>query len=260
MYKTLAELKAAIKALAGGDKTIKATDIQKAAIDLAATDLLVGDLSLSQPDPELAKLRRQVAELSMTADVRKFYGALGETEKAAFLLKSSADQLAQIAATNSDDPIVYTTKSGLEIRESAGETSVALAKQLDATVETIKALTKSGDDARFEAIYKAEFNNLPRQATIALLKAAETMSEEDKKKLLEAQRAANKALESRTRFVGKAAGNFDDVSDDPEAQLDAMAKARAEKTNETFAKAYDHVIQSEGGRELYAKFVAPSAA
>jgi hypothetical protein len=43
---------------------------------------------------------------------------------------------------------------------------------------------------------------------------------------------------------------------DEVAELDRLAKERAEKTGETFAKAYDKVLQSPAGSALYSRHVA----
>lgn len=254
MFKTLADLRAAIaKHLAGDKQDVKA--IQKSAIDLGAVAELSGDLALTQPDPETAALKRKVAELSMTADVRKHYDALAESDKVAFLAKSETEQVEIVKALNAEDPVVYTTKAGLAIRKSEGATVAALAKQNDEQADLIAKLSSENSDAAFEKSARENYAYMPLDGTVEILKAAAAMSDEDKKKkMLEALQAANKAARPKfERIGGSMVKSSEPTGENPSDKLDDLAKAYMAKadTNMTFEKAYAAILETPEGKALY---------
>jgi hypothetical protein len=268
------QLTAAIqKFQADGDSATQgdAAAITKAAADLNAEDLLpaTGPLAKSAPavDPSLAaRLDRMDKRDALGSDVRKHYDTLTtDADRDAFLALDSAAQAAEMAKAGGDDPVVYTTLDGLEVRKSAGDAVIAalrsadtgrreLAKALAGTEDTV--LTKragdelghiGGDLIGKKALLKAvgDIADEPaRNAALAVLKAADT--------------AASKAFIRK----GSGAGGPVLVQDDgngpemteAEAELDELAKARAKEGNITFEKAYTEVLQTPTGQALYKRF------
>lgn len=264
MFKTLAELKAAIQKYQGGDRAISKTDLRKAAIDLDAIGELTGDLAIApSADPEVATLKRQVAELSMTDDVRKHYQGLDETGKTAFLAKSAEEQKTEVEALTKGDPIVYTAKDGTVIRKSDGAMAVLMAKNFDTLNERLDKVEKGQLADTFEKKAREEFPYLPTASTTAMLKQASNLTDEESGPLLESLRLANKAAKPRFQQLGSAGdvsksfGGATGGADDCEARLDELAKSIMAKSNgkDTYEQAYAKAISSPEGRAIYNEMV-----
>ena len=132
-------------------------------------------------------------------------------------------------ATDSD-PVEYTSKAtGQALRKSAGETAIALAKQVDAQADQIETLTKANEMARLEKRIATEFPNLPNEedALPQLLKAAEGIGE----KAVAILASANTA----TTGLFKAAG----VAGEP-----VMTEAGADPA-ETFEKKAEELMKAD---------------
>lgn len=91
---------------------------------------------------ELEALKKQLAEslariahlqkmASLTDAQRAHHGNLGASDAEAFLAKSVADRDGDVSKALAADPVVYTTADGIEIRKSAGDLMVTLAKRAD---------------------------------------------------------------------------------------------------------------------------------
>lgn len=269
MFKTLAELMAAIAKYAQGDRTISKADLQKAAIELGAVAEINknADLALDGgASLRVAELERQIAEAAMPAAVRSHYDGLDATAKAAFLAKSATEQAAEVEQLTKGDPVVYTTKDGVAIRKSDGAVALLMAKnfdQLNSRMDTLEgSLTKSSIEKRAQT----EFPNLPLGPTVQTLKAAAALDEKDAADLIAGLTLANKAAAGKFRTagqrMGKAAGveDFGGAGDDAQAaedKLDEMAKGMMAKasTPMTYEQAYDAVVRTPEGRELYAQAV-----
>lgn len=263
MYKTIATLKAAIAKFAkdGGDAEEVKT-IRKSAIDLDATDELTGDLALAAPapkaDPETAALKREVAILKLAADAREYFDALDTAGQDAFLGKSADAQRADIDMAKSADPVVYTTDDGTPIRKSDGATLLALAKRNDKLAKDLAKSQTANEDAAFEKQASTEFQYLPTEGTVEMLKAADALPEDKKKKMLDAMRASNSAAKKNFKPLGKGAEPEADGGDGDDAveKLDAMAKAhQTANPGTSFAKSYDAVLATPEGQALYAESV-----
>lgn len=258
MFKTLAELIAAIEKYASGDRSVSKADLRKAAIDLDAVDKLTGELALAQPDPEVASLKRQVAELSMTPDVRKHYDGLDDAGKTAFLAKSADQQAAEVAAANTDDPVVYTAKDGTQVRKSDGAMAVMMAKNFDALNGRMDKLEKGHEANTFEKRAQTEFPYLPTASTVALLKSAAALTDEESAPLIAGLRLANKAAKPRFQTLGNGGDVTKSFVDDSGAEaagdkLDELAKSIMAKSKDamTYEQAYAKAITSPEGRALY---------
>lgn len=87
------------------------------------------------------------------------YSKLSGDDAEAFIAKSFSEREAVLGEIAKADPVVYTTKSGLEVRKSHGNVALELAKQAD---ENAKALASQAAEIakRDEAIEKAEVRKL----------------------------------------------------------------------------------------------------
>lgn len=229
-FTTLAALSAAVSSFAVAKSTAQdAQDILDSAEGLGADGIALlpdsGPIAKRTPaaNPEVDVLKRQVAVLSMPADVRKHYDGLAEDAQTAFLAKSADAQKAEVEAANATDPVVYKCKDGTEIRKSDGNAVLMMAKRLD-NVEAENAVLKGqvGEDSIKKRA--AEFTNLPNAE--AIVKAADLMPEADRATYLDAMRAANKAAAPRFQRLGHAGGgvSIEKGADDPETRMGAIVK------------------------------------
>ncbi len=226
-------------------------------------------------EPTVAELQARLERVSLVAalsDVEKIHLSTLEGDDAdKFLAKSIDERKAVIDALaepepdpepkDDDDPVAYKTADGIEIRKSAGEVVIAMARKADENAKESADLRKRLDDSEsarandaFEKRAADELGHLPGdlKARASLLKAAENIEDEDERK------AALAALVAGDRAMSKA---FDTVGHggtpepgSPNDELDQLAKKhQADNPDLTFEQAYDVVLKTADGRALYAK-------
>ena len=263
--------------------------------DAALNAVIATAVAKSEPQPEghdvdqkeldalKAKNERLEKIIQMNAVTKAFYdGLAGDEAKDSFVEKSAEDQAAQMqkaeddaaaekAKREAEDPLVYTTKSGIEIRKSDGTAALALAKQADedrASLETMKAenaeLKKATEAADYMKQARTEFAHLPGTAeeTAAHLKAIDSIEDEGmRKRAREQLRQQNSALAPFFGSIGTDSGN--DVGkaanasgDNADQKLDELTKKYIEANKGTsYEKAYAAVLQSPEGAEIYTQQV-----
>ncbi len=274
--KTKADLTAAItKAQADGDKLTvgEVTAIHKAATDLNADDLLpaTGVLAKSAKKDEDEETKKKVARMekrdALATDLRKHYDGLdNDADRDAFLAKSATDQAVLIEKARGDDPVVYTTLDGIDIRKSAGDTTLALAKRLDTQSKELAKANASAEDVSLTKRAGDVLGNVGGDVIgkKALLKAVDGIADTaTRDAALAVLGAANTIGKAAFRKNGSTAGSDEAVQpgadgyvpSEAEAQLDEMAKAHAKSTGVTFEKAYSEVVQTAEGASLYKRFV-----
>lgn len=274
LIKTRAELEAAInKAKGEGDNVTvgTVTAIHKAAADLKAEDILPAEGPLAkaakpkvEEDEDMKAMKAKMARMekrdALSTDLRKHYDTLSDdAARDAFLAKDASAQQVELAKAAGDDPVVYTTLDGIDIRKSAG----------DAVVNALK----SADSARREvAVEKAQRVNLEleKRAETELGKLGGTMI--GKKALLKAvdaiedeslRKAAQEVIASATEIAGKGdifekRGSGRAVTlekGSAESKLEKMAQDRAKEKSISFEKAYTEVLDTEDGQKLYAEMI-----
>lgn len=276
--KTKAELTAAIeKAQAAGDKVTvgDVTAIHKAATDLNADDLLPAQGILAKGgympgekiDPKTKKkVEQMVKRDDLSADLRKHYDTLTTDEdRDAFLSLSASDQTAELAKRSGDDPVVHTCLDGTEIRKSAGETVLALAKRNDQLARDLAKSNATSEDVTLTKRATDDLGNIGGELVgkKALLKALDSITDASTRDAASAVlKSANELAKGVFLRKGTTAGNDILVSGpdgrettEAEAKLDEMAKAHAAAHSVTFEKAYSTVIQTTEGAELYKRYV-----
>ena len=276
IIKDRAELEAAInKAKADGDNLTVGTvaAIHKAAINLKAEDALPAEGPLAKAakpkvgedeDEDMKAMKAKMARMekrdALPVDLRKHYDTLSDdAARDAFLAKDTGAQKVELEKAAGDDPVVYTTLDGIDIRKSAG----------DAVVNALK----SADSARREvAVEKAQRVNLEleKRAETELGKLGGTMI--GKKALLKAvdaiedeslRKAAQEVIASATEIAGKGdifekQGSGRAVpleKGSAESKLEKMAQDRAKENNISFEKAYTEVLDTVDGQKLYAEMI-----
>jgi len=223
-------------------------------------------------------LEKQLATATAVAKfsdaTRTHYNSLDEDEQEAFLAKSDEDRQAEVdeaiakadeeakktAKSDDDDddenPVVHKTAGGLEIRKSDGDVAVALAKQNDDLVGKVDELVAKNDDMRIQKRAEDEFKFLPGdvKTRVSIIKSVEAIADKKERAAAEAAlKAQNEAMEKAFKTYGTDTGNSADADDTPEAQLDKLAKSYAAENKVDEAEAYNKVLETPAGRELYAQ-------
>lgn len=240
--------------------------IQKAATDLGAEDELPaeGPLAKAAPPQGDAELRKRIALLEMPADVRKHYDALPAAEQDGFLAKTADERVAIVAKANEADPVLYTTKSGREIRKSHGQLAADLARdndELRGEVATMKGdLTANTLEKR-----AAAYPNVAAPRAMSMLKAADALGvdTDDGKAVIKSLADMNQASSRLFKSVGSEDPSGGDVAKggDPAAvtefnaavealvdtakgvgRADAMSKARAANPD-LFKRAFPDAVE-----------------
>ena len=203
------------------------------------------------------RLDRASAVLALGSDERAHYDALNdEAAQEAFLVKSADARRVEIAATQDADPIVYTTADGVEIRKSAGDAFIALAKSNDDLRKEADALRAEREQEALEKRADVELSHLPGDVKVraAMLQALEDIPEAAQREaahnMLKAQNAVMAtAFETRGVGIGPAEGSPDDA-------LAKLAQAYAKEHGVTEAAAYAAVMDTPEGAAVYAKSIS----
>lgn len=187
---------------------------------------------------------------SMTDAERSHLSALtDDASKRAFVSKTAAERKVEIdraeARKSESDPVVYTTTAGVELRKSAGEFAISLAKRADEQAAEIEKLRAKGEESDLRKRAEELLPNLPGsiEVRMELLKQAERIENAElRKEALEALKAQNaemaKALERRGTSEGIGDGGHGSGAI---AELDSLAKARASERKIDYREAYEQV-------------------
>lgn len=215
---------------------------------------------------EQAVTKEQHEAVTAELQLAKAYGRLTDAEKAhaaslpegaernSFIQKSDSDRAAVVEKATAADPVVYTCLDGTEIRKSAGELVIKLAKQADESARELAAEKAAHSQDRLAKRADAELGNLPGEsvAKVALLRAVEGISDEAVRKQVDGLlKAANERGGAAFEQLGTAAKGVE--VKDAEAKLDELAQKRATANGTDFHKAYAEVLATPEGRALYAQ-------
>lgn len=271
--KTRAELEAAIaKAKGEGDNVTVATvtALHKAATDLKAEDALPTEGPLAKAKAPVtedddvkalkAKMKRMEKRDELPADVRKHYDTLTTDEaRDAFLAKDASAQQTELQKAAGDDPVVYTTLDGIDIRKSAGDAVVSALKSADSARREVAVEKAQRVNLELEKRAETELKSLGGTmiGKKALLKALDSIEDEAVRK------SAMEVVTSAAEIAGK--GNLFEKrgsgapapleKGSAETQLEKMASDRAKEKSISFEKAYDEVLDTEDGQKLYAEMI-----
>lgn len=234
----------------GHTHTIDQADMAQALLALVNK----GDDPMAPTAEELqAQVDRLTKIVALTPEHRAHFDTLDETSQDDFLSKAAADRDAAIEVAKSADPVAYTTDAGMEIRKSAGDVVIAMAKQADATARENATLRKQAEQTALEKRATDELPNLGGtvQVRAAILSAIDGIEDEDVRK------AAHERLRAGSESLGKVfepqghGGAGEPVDGSAEAKLAALTKSYAEKHDVSMAKAEAAVLDTDEGNRLY---------
>lgn len=255
-------------------------------VTFTSTDRTIQTEMFEMTPEEIQKLQKaaeiakaEVEKLNKVAAMKPehfaHYSGLFEKDRDAFVDMDDAKRDAVIAkaqkAKDDQDPIVFTTKTGVEIRKSDGVAALAMAKQLDSQAESIAVLKQDNEkllsernDTAFEKRAEKELPHLPGtvKARAALLKAAEGIEDEnDRKQAVSALRAQNNAMSWAFTSKGYSADDGVIISKHdegvaPSDTLDSLvAEYRKDHPDVNESAAMDAVLHTERGAAAYNKSV-----
>ncbi len=221
--------------------------------------------------PTVDELKKQLAHANQVAalnDAEKAHFEILKGDEAdAFLAKSADERKAVVddvakraadaaEAAKGDDAVVYTTLDGIELRKSAGEAFIAMAKSNDALR---KRLDESEDARAQDALEKraeTELTHIPGdvKTRTAMLKALDGIEDKGQRE------AAHNALKAQNEALSKAfdtAGHGSTPAPgSPDDELERLAKEHLDKNSDlTYEAAYDAVLKTGQGQELYNKSI-----
>jgi len=213
------------------------------------------DVLKAQADKTAVLLADTLILAGMNDIQKAYHSKLDDDAKAVFIKKSSVEMDEEIAKKAENEETYTTTKGTVINKSEIGPVVFAVLKQQDIDLRAAEATIakqKEESDAK-DAIAKAEamFPNLPGtpESKGKILKAIESLPAEEKETVLKMLKSGN---ETNGKVFKEIGAGGEDISTDSE-KLEKLAKAKAEKDGITFAKAYNAVLDTPEGKELYQK-------
>ena len=213
---------------------------------------------------QVTKLQAQLNRANLVAtlnDAMKAHlGTLEGDAADAFLTKSDkerqtvVDNLAKVAVD--EDPVVYKTIDGIDLHKSAGEAFIAIAKSNDALRKDNDELREQREQDILVKRAETEFSHIPGDIGVrtTMLKALDGIKDDAQREAaMGALKAQNEAMSKAFDVIGHGGSPVPGSSDD---QLEQLAKKyNGENPNLTPEQAFDAVLKTAAGSELYAKSV-----
>ena len=225
--------------------------------DGGVTDLLTKEGDMPNPDLEKtvqdlqAKLKVATALSTMNDAQKAYYAALPEADQPAFLEKSDADRAAVIEKAQAEDPVVFTTATGVEIRKSDGPVVLALAQDAAAANKRADEAETISKRARFEKAATEHLGHLPGSIDVrcAIVKALDGIDDEAVRSLAaQSLIAADRAMAGV--YTRKGAGPDPNApalpgGENPNQKLDALTKRfQDDNPGTSYVDAYEKVAEA----------------
>ena len=251
-----------LSVVAGHTHTVDQGDMSQAVLALLAKNKKEGDTMADKPlETQLKEaqdlLKVANAVIVLKAEERTHFDKLDEEGKKKFLVKSGDDRKAEIAAAEKavtdSDPVVYTTMDGVELRKSAGEALLAMAKSNDTIRKENQELRDKTDQDALEKRAEKELKYMPGDLATraAMLKAIDGIEDSAQREAAHnALKAQNESMSDAFKTHGHG-GQADPGS--PQSELDTLSKSYAVEHKVSEAVAFTKVLETEKGKELYSK-------
>lgn len=224
------------------------TDLEKKTADDAAAV----EKRIEKLEGDLVK----ASALATLTDVQKaLHGTMSPEAQAEYLEATPERRQAAVEKAAGDDPVVYTTLAGEDIRKSAGDLLLNLAKRADESEKNLAIEKAARERETFAKRAKEELDKLPgdESAQVALLKAVASIPDDaDRKGAGEILVAANKGVSKAFDTAGTTDGGDSTGSAAAEQKLEKLATEHSKlNAGSSFAKSYKAVLATPEGRELY---------
>ncbi len=189
---------------------------------------------------------------------RTHFENLDEVGKRVFATKGEIERTVEIAKSLETD-VVYKDSAGAVYRKSDDPRLIELAKRADEDRKVAKADREALEQERLEKRAADELAGLPGTATekAAALRALEAIpNQAHREAALKAIKAGGAAISAGFDTLGttevQSQLGLDVESDDPNAQLEVLAREHAKTNKVSLGKAYREVTKTDAGRKLYA--------
>lgn len=245
-----------------GARVLQEALARKSTPSPASPNLNLGDINMN----ELDTLKQQLSDLTKRAERaeriakmsgahKAHYDALSADDQELFLAKSTADRATEVTKSLDEDKPIWTGEvTKVAVRKRDGELALQLAKQNEANAIQLAKREDEIEKAEVRAIAKSHLGALTGDDDThdlivkALRKSGADQAAVDK--ALTAMKGWNAVAASKSRAAGAggddlpAGGSIDD-------QLETLAKKLAAENKISFAKAFQQVMASDEGKELY---------
>jgi hypothetical protein len=208
-----------------------------------------------------AQLAKSVAINGLNVNHRTHFDGLDEAGQTAFLAKSVSDRDADIKAIELSKSVIYKSMDGEEFTAQDDPRLVSMAKRHDAERKRADEDRAKYEVADLRKRAETDLAGLPGtvEVRMSLLKAAESIPDQaERTAAVEALKAQSTSLAKAGTAIGYAGNGSGSIvtksvdGSNAEAELDTLAKAYAKDHKVPEATAYDTVIQTGRGAELYA--------
>lgn len=200
--------------------------------------------------------------VAMSADHFAYAKTLGIDDVEAFVTKSIAEREVIVKAADAADPIMHTTSDGIEIRKSAGEVAIRMAKRADAQAKQLAdqqvEIEKSVEQSRLVQLEKradADIKHFSKAVgpKVALLKAIDGIADDKVRgEVVEMLKAADVAMRELTVAKGYSPTLNDSGEGSANAKFNAALTTFAKSKNKTEAAATADFLRTAEGSQLYA--------
>jgi hypothetical protein len=216
-------------------------------------------------DPIQKKLVIAEGLANMNDVTKSLYHSLDEAGREDFLKKSPEDQAAQLTAhevfvkSQADGSETLTLHGQTIVKSEVGAGVFTILKAQQAEIDTAREETKIEKEARQTVEYtkmaEGLYPNLPGDSAAkgSVMKTIASLPKEQQTTLTGMLKAGNEGIEMSKAYDELGTSYTNGSEDSPVAKLNKMAEDRSADKKITFAKAYDEVLQTEEGADLYAE-------
>lgn len=197
------------------------------------------------------KLNKALAFGSLSDAEKAYRVSLPESERDAWVAKSRGARTDDVVKAAASDEVVYKADDGIEYRKSDDPRLVAAAKRNDELAKSVAAEKAMREMVELEKRADGEISHLTGTVKVraAMLKAIDGIEDEDTRKA--ALESLKGASDSVARMFETTGSNPRSNGDDPINKLNALAQKRADETGEAYGVAYNKVLDTQEGRDLY---------
>lgn len=220
------------------------------------TEKKAADEAVQKQLDELKKSNDRLQQVvSLSAEQRAHFDTLKGAEADEFLAAEDKDAVVKNAADA--DPVVYTTMSGRVLRKSAGEDTIAMAKELDA--ERKQRLASEAIAKRAELVKRAgeELGNLngDESAKVELLNAVDGIPAEKRAPVLAMLKASDAGLAKAFTELGTTSEGDGTQKSAHEQVQEIAKKLQTEQPALTAEQAYVKALETPEGIELQSQLL-----
>lgn len=202
---------------------------------------------------QTANIDRLTKVNAMEVDTRTYFEKLNETEQTEFLTKSAEVQRAEVQNAQLANAVVYKDRNGIEYRKQDDPRLVQMAKDADEQAKAIQKMQDDNADLKLQKMVD-DFKFLPGddKARRALVKSVMSIEDEaERNSAIEILKSKNKNNGSAFQTHGITGDGAAETMTKASTDLDEMVQKHMKDNNVTMEKAYDEVLQTVEGAQLY---------